>query len=152
MKGIKRRGTFGYSGDMDKGLEAGDCTCPSFNQKILALDLYNKEFAFLMPDHHERYRTHFGSCLSIVTLITVIFYGGWKLLDMLSYNIYNVQTVSEENYFSSNDTFTIADGFYVAAAITSYNNDPNPIEDPDIGTLKMYLKTWNVYDEENGGL
>ena len=60
------------------------------------LNLYNKEFAFLMPDHHERYRTHFGSCLSIVTLITVIFYGGWKLLDMLSYNILS-QSISCKN-------------------------------------------------------
>ena len=105
-----------------------------------------------MPDHHERYRTHLGSCLSILTLITVIFYGGYKLIDMLSYNIYSVQAVYEEDYFASNDTLTIADGFYVAAAITNYNNDPRPIEDPDIGILKMYLKTWNVYDEENGSL
>ena len=51
-----------------------------------------------------------------------------------------------------NATLTGFDGFYVAAAITGYDGDPNPIEDPTIGTLKMYLKTWNVYDEENGGL
>ena len=43
-------------------------------------------------------------------------------------------------------------GFYVAAAIIRYDFDPEPIEDPDVGTLKFYMKIWNIYDEENGGL
>ena len=49
--------------------------------------------------------------------------------------------------FNVDEALTIENGFYIAAAITRYDNDPNPIEDPDIGTLKVYTKTWNVYDE-----
>ena len=39
----------------------------------------------------------------------------------------------------------------IAAAVTSYDSSPKEIEDPDIGTLKMYLKGWDNYDEETNG-
>jgi len=74
------------------------------------------------------------------------------MIDIQAYNNYDVKYIDQENLFAVNATLSGFDGFYVAAAITGYDGDPNPIEDPTIGTLKMYLKTWNVYDEENGGL
>ena len=53
----------------------------------------------------------------------------------------------------SNHTFSAREsGFYVAAAIIAYDFDPEPIEDLDIGSLKFYMKTWNIYDEDNGKL
>ena len=40
----------------------------------------------------------------------------------------------------------------MAAAITEYDSNPNPIEDPEVGIIKMYLKKWDVYDEERQGV
>ena len=40
----------------------------------------------------------------------------------------------------------------VAAAVTSYDGKSDIIEDELIGTVKMYYKQWDVYDEENGGI
>ena len=40
----------------------------------------------------------------------------------------------------------------MAAAITEYDRNPNPIEDPEVGALKMYLKKWDVYDEKSRGV
>ena len=48
----------------------------------------------------------------------------------------------------STPSFTEADGFKVAAAITGWDGDPNPIEDPTIGTLKFQLYQW---DTQNRG-
>ena len=136
----------------EKTLEDGDFSCPTFHQMILSLDLYYKPFSFLMPDHRDRYRSHFGAFLSIVTFFIVIVYASYKLNEMYVNTSFQVEEVEQEEVFASNATFTTADGFYVAAAITEYDRDPNPIEDPEVGTLKMYLKKWDVYDEENGGV
>ena len=38
--------------------------------------------------------------------------------------------------------FYDSQGFKVAAAVTNYDGDPNPIEDPEIGTMEFYLKYW----------
>ena len=39
----------------------------------------------------------------------------------------------------------------IAAAITSWDGSPGAIEDPDIGTLKIYIKGWDAYNEETKG-
>ena len=33
-------------------------------------------------------------------------------------------------------------GFAIAAAITSYDSNPEPIEDPEYGELKIFQKAW----------
>ena len=38
------------------------------------------------------------------------------------------------------------DGFQIAAAVTSYDGNPNSIEDPEIGVVKFYLKQWGLDD------
>ena len=43
-------------------------------------------------------------------------------------------------------------GFHLAAAVTRFDGDHEPIEDPTIATLKFELKTWNLVDNETGGL
>ena len=42
-------------------------------------------------------------------------------------------------------------GFQLAAAITSYNSNTIPEEDPEIGTIKLISKTWDVEDIDTGG-
>ena len=36
-----------------------------------------------------------------------------------------------------------------AAGITSYDEERNPIEDPEIGTIKFYYKSWDVANEND---
>ena len=38
-----------------------------------------------------------------------------------------------------------------AAAVTSYDGTTEPIEDPEIGTIKLIYKSWDV-EAENGSL
>ena len=57
--------------------------CEKGWQNILSFDLYKRPFAFLMPDHTERYRTFVGAMLSILTLIIVVAYGAYKITDLL---------------------------------------------------------------------
>ena len=65
---------------------------------------------------------------------------------MLELGDYTLEKAYEENYFPSDEEFSQKDGFYIAAALTTYDGSPESIEDPTIGTLKMYIKSWDVYD------
>ena len=45
----------------------------------LKFDLYKQPFRLLLPDEKDEYRTFVGAMLTIVTVITVVVYGGLKL-------------------------------------------------------------------------
>ena len=46
------------------------------------------------------------------------------------------------------DTFGTANGFQVAAGMLTFEGKTYGIKmDPEIGSLHMYIKSWNVYDD-----
>ena len=45
---------------------------------MLGLDIYRMPFRLLLPDDNGMYRTFLGTVLSVLTLIMVITYGGFK--------------------------------------------------------------------------
>ena len=104
-----------------------------------------------MPDHEPRYRSLAGSCFSLFTIILVISYAAYKLIDLLELNDYKLQEAVQENFFTAEVPLTPQDhGFMVAAAITAYDGSSEVIEDPEIGTLKMYIKYWGNYEGSDG--
>lgn len=44
-----------------------------------------------MPDHTDAYRTFLGATLSILTFLTIIGYGAYKVSDMLDSDDYKIQ-------------------------------------------------------------
>ena len=56
-----------------------------------------------------------------------------------------------ENEYETNTTFGYADGFMVAAAVTAFDGSSVDIQDPEVGEVKFYLKSWDV-DDVNYGL
>ncbi len=57
-----------------------------------------------------------------------------------------MQLQTLDNFYLSTDSFSVEDGFMVAAAVTDFNDGGLDITDPEIGELKFYLKDWNVDD------
>ena len=55
-----------------------------------------------------------------------------------------------EQYYDSREEFTSEDKFWIAAGIISYgDSDKQQIEDPEIGVLKFYHKSWGVHDDDD---
>ena len=104
-----------------------------------------------MPDHRENYRSVLGSFLSILTFTLVLGYAGYKFIDLIEYNDYKLMQVVQENAYNMREPFGSKDGFQVAAAITSYDSNRIPEEDPEIGEIKLIRKTWDVEDIDSGG-
>ena len=55
---------------------------------------------------------------------------------------------TKKDFFVGAESFTSADGFKIAAAVTSYDRDPQSIEDPEIGKLVFYYKSWDSNDPD----
>ena len=104
-----------------------------------------------MPDHRDRYRTLLGSFLSIITLILVLAYGGYKFTDLMEYNDYRLMKVEQENFYDMRDPFGSPDGFMLALGVTDYTSNKEPVEDPEIGIMKLIKKTWDATDLDGGG-
>ena len=56
-------------------------------------------------------------------------------------NDYNILREVQNDYFNEDFEVTTAFGFRVAAAITNLG-DAKGVEDPSIGTLEFYIKSW----------
>ena len=102
----------------------------------------------MMPDKKEFYRSICGTILSLMVLLVVLSYGSYKIKDLVEFKDYRLLESKVDNYFEDSANFTTNEGFHVAAGIVDTGSDTGSIiEDPEIGTVKMYIKTWNIHDE-----
>lgn len=124
--------------------------CERIQEKTLELDMYRTPFLFLLPDHNEQYRTFLGSVLSLITFALMGFYSVYKMMTLFALADYRIMQATSDNYFDVLPGFSGDDGFSIAAGITAYDGSPDPIEDPEIGTLKIYLKYWGMPDLGEG--
>ena len=92
----------------------------------------------MMPDHRDRYRTILGAMLTIITFTLILGYGSYKVTDLIEYNDFKLLKFEKENFYDMREPFTSNEGLMVAAAITGYDSNKIPIEDPEVGTIKFY--------------
>ena len=95
-----------------------------------------------LPDGNEEYRTLCGSLLSVLTYLLVGLYGLYKLFTLFSYEDYKVQERQQVNYFDALDAFGSEDSFAFAIGVISYDGSGEPIEDPSIGQVNFFVKSW----------
>ena len=112
------------------------------------MDLYRTPFLFLLPDSREQYSSFLGTVLSLLTMLLLGAYLSHRFTVLWLQEEYKITQYSEENYFDVFERFSVADGFKVAAGVTTYDGTRGLIEDPEIGTVKFYLKYYNNPDFE----
>ena len=113
------------------------------------LDVYRQNFGLLLPDGYHQYRSFIGAILSVMTLVTITLYATFQVEQLINLENYKVQLHTLENEYATNATFGAANGFAVAAAVTSFDGSSVDITDPEIGEIKFYLKHWDVEKPEN---
>lgn len=96
-----------------------------------------------MPDKRDEYRTFLGSCLSAITIFTLVIFSAWKLLALVTSSDYKVQVHEQKQFYEDSAKLTLEnDGFLMAAAITAFDENPYDITDLEIGELKFIRKRW----------
>ena len=94
-------------------------------------------------DGSERILTsYFGSCLSILTFMTMATFMYTKILSLAMKHEVDIMSALEENRLDFDYKFTPQDGFFVAAALTEYDTEKNIIEEERYGELIIELYGW----------
>ena len=83
-----------------------------------------------------------GAVCTLILAFIVFLFALYKLNVLIERSEYDVVVESFEYNFDQNNQFGLDDGFAIAAAITAYDSNENPIEDERIGTIQFYLKRW----------
>ena len=96
----------------------------------------------MLPNGKNTYKSFLGSVLSLLTLLLLLFYAGYKLDKMVSFSDYKIQTRDFEDYFDSDEKWGHNDEFALAAGVSAYDGSSESIEDLSIGQVKFYRKAW----------
>ena len=58
----------------------------------MRLDAYAQDFNFLLPDNYDRYRSLLGSVMTICTQTIIIFFIGYKMVQIKEKEVYKILT------------------------------------------------------------
>ena len=70
------------------------------------------------------------------------FYGTLQAMKLFTFGDTDIMESSRDSFFS--DEFIFSHNMWFAFAITAYDSNPESIEDPSIGTVNAYYKTWGL--------
>ena len=79
---------------------------------------------------------------------SLLFYGVMQTIKLLSFDETDIMVSTIDSHFDSD--FVFSKGLMFAFAITVYDNNPNPIEDPSYGVVSPFYKTWGLDSDDPG--
>ena len=84
----------------------------------------------MLPDKEYTFRTLNGAILSLITVIAIMLYAGYKMATLVTFADYKVQVRDQEDYYRVIDDFGLANQFSLAAAVTAFDGNSEDIMDP----------------------
>ena len=124
----------------------------SIGRRVKNLDMFSQQFEMKLDGSKGRFKSYIGAILTLFSTFLLIGYilaKGQVWFGMIDIDVMSAKQVS---YFESGETFSAAeDRFFVAAALTEYNNDPEPIEDPSYGKFVFEHFRWGNSDDGDIG-
>ena len=100
-----------------------------------------------MPDGQARYKTWLGTFFSVLMLGTLVFYGSLQLQRLYIYGETIVTMAIRDAHYDYNHTISTQDGLKFAYAITHYDNNPEPVDDPRYGNMVARVVRWGFKEE-----
>ena len=86
-----------------------------------------------------------GCFLTVILLVTIVFYASMQSIKLINFDETDIMVSSREAYFDSD--YVYSEGLTFAFALTAYDGNDEPIEDPSIGVLRPYYRTWGLKDD-----
>lgn len=80
--------------------------------------------------------------MTVLVITTAFFYGSMQSIKLITFDDTDVMLSARDAYFD--DTHIYSGNLMLAFAVTAYDSNPDPIEDPSIGILRPYYKTWGL--------
>ena len=123
------------------GRRSGSCS-----QATLSYDLFAEEFRFHLPDGRSKKPTVSGCMLTSCLFTLLVFYGLMQAMQLFQYDETDIMMSSRDSFFTADHV--VNEGLMFAFGMTGFDDITESIEDPTIGQLKPYYKSWGILDEE----
>ena len=94
----------------------------------------------MLPDGKNGLHSTIGCSFTFLLVFSTIFYGSMQAIKAAGHNGTQISYNFLDNYFGSE--YETDNNLMYAFGITAYDSNPEPIEDPSIGTIKPYYKSW----------
>ena len=116
-------------------------------RKVRSIDKYGQKPAFKMRfEGGGAYVSYMGAlCSAIFISISLIFLYS-KIMVLVEVSAVTVIPNLKEGALTFNDKFTADDGFFIAVALTKFDSETEPLDDPRHGELLIEHYGWG-----NGG-
>ena len=95
-----------------------------------------------MPQGKETFYSKRGFCFTILLVFLLIWYGAMQSIKLLTFDDTDVMVSSRDAYFDSDEEYT--ENLQYAFGLTAYDSNREIIEDPSIGVIKPYFKSWGI--------
>lgn len=110
-------------------------------KKVKSVDIFGQPIKWLLPGSKAVQKSIQGAICTIFIYGLLAAYMLSRVDALINRIDYNILQEDQNNYFGETFLVSADQGFRVAAAVTKYG-DFRDNEDPSIGTLEFYLKSW----------
>ena len=111
-------------------------------EKLLDLDQFGTTFRFKLPASKDNFKTGLGSAFTILLTLLLIFYGSLQMQRLVKFEETVVTMSVRDSHYTPDDTITTEDGLKFAFAITAYDSNREPIDDPRYGQVVAKIVSW----------
>ena len=92
-------------------------------------------------------QSYLGSLCSLMIFLLTVLYAYQKMDVLIEKKDVDVLSATKQLVFTEDDIFTYDNGFNIAVAFTSFNNNEEWELDPAYGTLVFNSLEWGIYPE-----
>ena len=95
-----------------------------------------------LRENDSYYRSFMGALCSLIILLFLLTFSAAKLQTLILVSDVDIFQASKDYALSQRERFSSDDGFFIAAAITEYDKDPDSIEREEFGELVIEQYGW----------
>lgn len=113
------------------------------------MDGFGEHFQFMLPHGQHKMTTWCGLFFTVTAIVIILFYAAMNLIKLLEFREPTIMMSVRDSYLDTDFEFTSEQGLRFAFALTAYDENQEPIEDPSYGQVKAYYKSWGIKDSNN---
>ena len=115
----------------------------NFSRKLRSVDKYGQKPGFnLQFEGGKAYVSYMGAICSVIFITISMIYLYSKIMTLINVSRIIVMSNYQVGALTYEDEFTGDDGFFFAVALTKYDTDPEPIDDPRYGEMIIEYYGW----------
>ena len=112
--------------------------------EIKNFDIFRSQFKFQLPNGTTSVTSYPGICATFLLVLLTISYGILNIIELASFGQSTIRLDEIDYHYNDSYVFDLdkKPGLNIAFGFTHYDNNPEPIDDPDYGEVIAEIKTW----------